>query len=344
MSIIRDFTNAFETTDFTAAINEVENQYGFINSQGLFDTYNTSEKAVVFDKSTHDITLLPQVNRGSHTATTGKERTVETFSLPLAYFKHKDSLGAEDIYRWRQPGSMDKETVERASAEKLQDIRYIADQTSEYLKLQAMKGVFKTPDGATVADMFTQFGISQQTQAMALGTSTTDINGLIMTVKRKVKAGLKTSTMNGVDVYCDESFFDKLVNHANIKAIYLLDSASNRAYRENTSTFEQWGVMDMFEHKGVRFIQYNPTFSLPTGSDEDFLAADTALALPRGARGLFRSYFGPSNKLSQVGQPGQEMFLRTYVDPKDEYVEFELEMAPLMFCTQPNSLVSLTTN
>ncbi len=344
MSIIKDFVNDFETTDFTTAINEVENQYGFINSQNLFDTYNTSEKAVVFDKSTHDITLLPQVNRGSHAASTGKERSVETFSLPLAYFKHVDSLGAEDIYRWRKPGSMDKETVERASQEKMEDMRFVADQTMEYLKLQAMKGIFKTPDGVTVANMFSQFGISQQTQAAALGTSTTDVNSIIMSLKRKVKAGLKTSTMQGVDVYCDESFFDKLVSHPNIKAIYLLDNQSNRAYREDTVSYEQWGIQDMFEHKGVRFLCYNPTFSLPTGSDEDFLAADTALALPRGARGLFRSYFGPSNKLSQVGQPGQEMFLRAYADPRDEFISFELEMAPLMFCTQPNSLVAVTTN
>lgn len=344
MSIIRDYANSFETTEWTDAINEVENQYGFINSLGLFETYNTSEKAVVFDKTAHDITLLPQVNRGSHTATTGKERSVETYSLPLAYFKHVDSLGAEDIYRWRKPGMQDKETVERASAEKVQDMRYTADQTREYLKLQAMKGVFKTPDGTTVADMFSQFGISQQTQVFALGNNTTDVNGVIMALKRKVKAGLKTSTMSGVNVFCDEEFFDKLVNHANIKAIYLLDSASNRTYRENTATYEQWGVMDMFSHKGVNFIQYNPTFKLPSGSTEDFLAANTAIALPAGARGLFRSYFGPSNKLSQVGQPGQEMFLRTYVDPRDEYVSFELEMAPLMFCTQPNSLVACSTN
>jgi len=73
----------------------------------------------VFDKNTYNITLLPQVNRGSHSQTTGKERKSETFSLPLAYFKHLDTLTAEDILGWRAPGRTDKETVERASAEHL---------------------------------------------------------------------------------------------------------------------------------------------------------------------------------------------------------------------------------
>ena len=102
MSIIRDFANDFETTEWTEAINEVENQYGFINSQGLFDTYNTSEKAIVFDKTAHDITLLPQVNRGSHTATTGKDQSFldsprpTKLTLRLTYKNYK-TMSEQDL-------------------------------------------------------------------------------------------------------------------------------------------------------------------------------------------------------------------------------------------------------
>lgn len=343
MAIILDNVDLFKTTDFTAAINEEENQFGFINSQGLFDSYSTSQSAIVFDKNTHNITLMPQVNRGSHTASTGKERTSETFSLPLTYFKHVDSLGAEDIYRWRQPGSTDVETLTRASEEKIRDMRLLADQQTEYLKLQALKGVFKTPDGTTVADMFDLFDVTQQEVDFDLVSGATDINAKIMELKRKVKAGLKTGTMNGVDVYLPEDAYDALVNHSQLKAFYLVGDGASARYRDNTASYEQWGVMDMFEHKGVRFIQYNPTFTIDQdGTTEDFLASGSGIALPRGARGLFRKYAGPSNKVSEVGLPGRDMFLRTYVDPRDEWVQFELEMSNLMFCTQPNSIVKFT--
>ena len=342
--IIRDYQNSFATTDFTAAINEVETQSGLINATGLFETTGTTEKAIVFDKNTYNITLLPQVNRGSHSQTTGKERKSETFSLPLAYFKHLDTLTAEDILGWRAPGRTDKETVERASAEKVEDMRFLADETDEYLKLQAMKGIFKTPDGTTMANMFTEFGVTQSSVNFELDTGTTDVNAKIMELKRKVKDGLKTSGMNGIDVYLDELTFDKLVSHASMKSYYLVGDAASRPYRDATEEYMQWGVMDIFTHKGVRFIQYNPTFNLPTGSTEDFLASGTGIAIPRGARGLFRGYSGPTNKLSQLGAPGQSRYLRTYVDPRDDYVEFELEMAPLYFCTQPACLVGITDN
>ena len=339
--IIRDYADSFKTTDFTAAINEEENQFGFVNGQGLFESTGTTEKAIVFDKNTHNITLLPQVNRGSHSQTTGKERAVETFSLPLAYFKHLDTLTAEDILGWRAPGTTDKETVARAAAEKTTDMRLLGDQMKEYLKLQAMKGIFKTPDGTTIANMFTEFGQVQETVDFELHNSATDVNAKISELKRKVKAGLKSSTMNGVDVYLDEEAFDMLVSHQSIRSYYNFNDASS-ILRDERAQYMQWGVMEVFEHKGVRFFCYNPTFNLPTGGTEDFLASKTGIALPRGARGLFRGYNGPTNKLSQVGAPGQEMYLRTYLDPRDDYVEFELEMAPLYFCTQPKSLVAFT--
>ena len=86
--------------------------------------------------------------------------------------------------------------------------------------MQAIKGIFKTPDGATVANMFTEFGVSQSSVDMDLDVGSTDVNAKISELKRKVKAGLKTSSMTGVDVYPDELTFDKLVSHASIKAYY----------------------------------------------------------------------------------------------------------------------------
>jgi len=343
MTIIRDYADSFKTTDWHEAISEAELSFGLINGQNLFTTTGTTEKAIVFDKDTSTTTLLPQAVRGAKVPTTGHERKVETFSLPLTYFKHIDTLTAEDILGWRAPGVQDKETVARAAAEKVSDIRFLADQMQEYLKCQALKGIFKTPDQTVVANMFTEFGVTQQTVDFDLDTGTTDVNSKIMELKRKVKAGLKTSSMNGVDMYVDELFFDKLVSHASMKSYYLVGDQSSSPYRAATEQYTAWGVQDMFEHKGVRFICYNPTFNLPSGSTEDFLADNSGIALPRGARNLFRGVYGPSNKMSAIGAPGQEMFLRTYLDPRDDFVDFELEMANLFYCTQPSSLVAGTT-
>jgi hypothetical protein len=106
----------------------------------------------------------------------------------------------------------------------------------------------------------------------------------------------------------------------------------------------KWGIMDHFEHRGVNFVSYDATFNLPDGSQEVAFEASTGLATAKGVNDLFRGYWGPSNKLSAANQPGQELFFRTYVDERDEWAEFEMEAAPLMFCTRPASLVSVVSS
>jgi len=345
--LIRDYVNSFKQTEWTDQINRVENQYGYINSRDYFGPVRAaSTNAIVFDVNKHNITLLPQVNRGDHSFTDGKERDVDTFALKLAYFKHHDRLTAEDIQDWRQPGSMEQETYARSFAEKITDMRMAADQTKEYMKLQAFKGVFKTPDGKVVADMFTEFGVTQKTIDFALGTASTNIDGKIAELKRYIASNIKQGgSINGVEVLVDPSFYDKLINHPSIKTAYqyYLNSGAQRL-RDDLAQYMSWGVMDFFEHRGIRFISYDATFNLPNGTTEAGVATDTGHAFGLGARDLFRAYAGPSNKLSQANQPGQEMFVRTYLDERDEYVDFEQEMAPLYFCTSPASLVRLTTN
>lgn len=343
---IRDYFNSFKLTEFTDQINEVENQYGYINAQNYFAVRGTNQKAIVFDVNKHNITLLPQVARADKSSTQGKERAVTTFALTLAYFNHTDRLTAEDIQDWRQPGSNEAETLARATAEKVQDMRLAADQTTEYMKLQALKGIFKTPDGTVMANMFQEFGITQKEVDFALGTSTTDVDKKIAEVKRHIAANVKTGgAISGVEILVDPSFFDKLISHPNMKTAYqyYVNSGKQRL-RDDLSNYMQWGIMDEFEHRGVRFISYDATFNLPTGATEAGIAPDRGHAYALGVRDLFRGYAGPSNKISEANQVGQEMFLRVYADPRDEFVDFQLEMAPLYFCTKPNSLVLCKTS
>jgi hypothetical protein len=94
----------------------------------------------------------------------------------------------------------------------------------------------------------------------------------------------------------------------------------------------------------VNFISYDATFNLPNGTTEDAFAASSGTAYATGSKDLFRGYNGPSNKLSGANQVGQEVFMNTYLDPKDEFVEFELEAANLYICSRPASLIAVTSS
>ena len=343
---IRDYFNSFKNADFVDGITQTPLQYGYVNSLDLFNTKSTSQTAIIFDKDYTTTTLLPQVVRGTNASTQGKERQADTFALKLAYFKHADRLTNEDIQGWRVPGSTDDETLGRATAEKMTDMRMAVDQTNEYMKLQALKGIFKTPDGQTVANMFSEFGISQNTIDFALGTSTTNVDQKL----RQLKSGIAKNVQNGgaisgVNVLVDPVFFDKLISHNNIKDAYryYLNSGA-QLLRDDLSEYMKWGIMDTFSFRGVNFISYDATFTLPDGTSEVAFADSTGTAFPTGVKDLFRGYNGPSAKISEANQPGQELFVRTYVDPRDEFVDFELEMAPLYFSTRPAALWAVTSS
>lgn len=343
---IRDYYNSFKNQDFVDAIVETPLQYGFINSLNLFNTRGTNQRAIIFDKEYSTTTLLPQVARGGKASTSGKERVGETFSLGLGYFKHKEVLTADDIQGWRQVGSTDDETLARATAEKITDMRRAWDQTQEYMKLQALKGVCKSPDGAVLADMYAEFGISQTSVALALGTPTTDVDAKLNSIKSTIAKSVKNGgAIGGVTLLVDPQTFDKFISHPNMKAAYQYYNNSGRQMlRDDLSNYMRWGIMNMFHHKGVDIISYDATFNLPDGTTEEAFAANTGIAFAMGVNDLFRGYFGPSAKLSQANQVGQELFTYVWPDDRDEYVEFEMESSPLYFCTRPASVLALTTN
>jgi hypothetical protein len=345
MTIVRDYFNSFKNTDFVDGFSEIGLQYGYINSRNDFNIKSTSQTAIIFDKDVVNTTLLPQVNRGDHSATQAKERNAESFALKLAYFKHNDRITADDIQGARVPKSTDLEDIQRATAEKMTDMMRTWNQTQEYMKLQAKKGIFKTPDGTVMANMFTEFGISQTSIDFVLGTSTTNLDQKI----RQMKSAIAKNVMNGgaiggVEVMVDPSWFDKFISHANMKQAYASFASQTNLLRDDLSKYEQWGVQDYFTHRGVTFLSYDATFNLPNGTTELAFAADTGIATAVGVKDLFRGYYGPSNKLSGANQAGQELFVSNYVDPKDEFVDLTIESAPLYFCTRPASLIAVTSS
>lgn len=345
MATVRSIDNVNKMIDWTTEINEVENQYGFIKSLGLFNAKPTSQTAIVFDKNTHDITLLPSQNRASRQSSYGKDRETQPFSLPLAYFKHSDTITPEDIQGWRAPnGSDTEEALNRVRLEKLTDMRLAADQTDEYMQVQAMKGIFKTPSGQTLANMFTEFGVTQKVVDFELDVATTDIDAKINEVKRHIASNVKTGgAIQGVDFFVSSSFFDQLVSHERFREVYnQYQNSGAQRLRDDLGNYMKWGISDVVEHRGVRFVSYDSEFNLPDGTTESAFVTGEGVAIAKGVRDLFRGYYGPANKLSAANKAGQPMYAYEYTDPRDEFHDLQLEMAPLYFCTKPQSIVKVT--
>lgn len=356
MAVVRSLQNGQKLTDWTEEVNDIANQYGMVNGSGLFSGKGTSQLSVTFDKSTNQIILIPQTNRHGGPTSKGQDRKNETFSIPLPYFNHQDYITPADVQGYRKPGtSDDSEALARVRAEKLEDIRMAADQTREYMKLQAMKGQTVDGDGNDIADMFDILGLTAGDYEIDfdLGNANTDVDAKIAELKRKVAGGAKTGGRIGrIEVMCTPEFYDALVSHASIREAYLHYSVQNNlsdVVRADLATFEAWGVVDTFVHKGILFYTYDAEFVKDDGDGTTTTlkgigsnagGRDTTtkegFTVIRGMNRLYKGVFGPANTLSGANQVGSEIMVYEYRDNKDKFHELELEMANLYYMERPN--------
>jgi hypothetical protein len=374
MATTRTLTNGQLLTDWTEEVNDIANQYGMINGSGLFSGMGTSQLSLLFDKSYNQINLLKQTNRNSNKAQKGADRTNKTFSLALPYFLYQDRVTAADIQSLRMPGTPDTpETLSNVIQTKLEDMRMVADQTREYMKLEALKGITTDADGVEIANMFEELALAPATITdnaydeyevrFNLASISTDPSLAISELKRKIAKGAKVGGRIGkIEVMCTTGFFDALVNHPLIREAYLHYSVTNKnsdVVRGDLQRFEEWGVVDTFEYKGILFYTYDAEFVKDDGDGTTTLikgigssardARDAAAGTPeavdgipnvgytvvRGVRNLYKGVFGPANTLSGANQVGSEMMVNQYTDPKDKYWDMELEMANLYYMTRP---------
>ena len=351
--ITRSLSNGSTVVDWTEEVSEIPNQYGLFNALGLFDGKGVSQESVIFDKDTSTTTMIPQTNRRVGSAFKNKERALETFSVALPYFKHEDAIFPGDVQGWRMGGTPDQaEDLPNVRMGKFEDMKRNANQTIEYMKIQAAKGITLDPEGTTIVNMFTEFGESQKDIDFLLGTAATNIDGKIAELKRYVAKHAKTGGAVGkIEVPCSPEFFDALTQHPNMIAAYTYyQNSGKQLNRDDLSMYESWGVVDTFEHKGIKFFSYDAVFNQPDGTEVRAFGSSSGVDLQvgysivKGMSGLYRGYFGPANTLSGANKPGQEMHLYEYRDPKDKFLELELEMAPLYFLTKPLVSVKCSTS
>lgn len=342
MAQVRKTSNGFELVEWTDEINNIDHQYGFFTGMKLFKENFISKTEVSFDKSMNDTTLLPDSSRRLRDASKGVERKVETFLLPLGYFKHEDAITPEDIQNIRAAGTAaEDESFATVVAEKLEDMDYRVKQTHEYMMLNAAKGICKTPQGTVLANMFDEFDIQQQEVAFEFGNNS--VNRKISELKQKVQSSLMTGTLAGdIRIIVGQDLFNSIVEDDSIRTAYLYyQNEGSQRYRDDLATYQSWGITEVFRHAGVEFLTYNATFKLPDGTTEKAVEDDEGFVVLPTARDMYRAYFGPANKLSGASRRGRRMFAYQYADPRDEFYDLEVETSPLFIPTQPKAIIKV---
>lgn len=345
MAVTRHLSNGSLVVDWTENVPDIPNQYGLFNNMGLFTPKGVGQRTVLFDVNSSNNSMVPASNPVAQAGFKGKERSLNTYSLSIPYFKHVDYITPDDIQGWRKGGTPDQaEDLPNVRMEKMTDMKFNMDQSVEYMLVSAIKGTTVDPEGNTLAAMNTILGTTQNSIDFAFGTATTDIDGKIAELKRYVASNAKVGGAIGkVEVPCSPEFFDALVKHPNMIAAYnYYQNSGKQLNRDDLSMYESWGIVDIFEHKGVKFFAYDATFTKPDGtSARAFGTTSTAItkvegySIVKGMRNIYRIFYGPDYSLTGANNIGVPMYLKEYRDPKDRYIELEAEMGPLPILTKP---------
>ncbi len=340
----------YTSTELSQQVNVIPNLYGLLNKLNLFPSRGSRSTIVEIRYENGVLRVLPEKERGA-APTPALSRTGETIFVKIPHFPSVDLITPADIQDILvQIGETKRQiTAQEEVGKRLNDIRNTHAITREWVRSGALQGTITDGNSQTIYNLYTVFGISPNTQAMALGTSNTDVNAKCAAIWQTVTQNLKGDTMSGIEAIVDPTFFEELISHPNVIQFWInAEQALQLAniVRQDAGG-NMWGREFFFgrirwrEYYGQAPIKTSPTASLSTAP---FWAAQTGTAYPVGTQDTFETWDGPPNDIRYANTRGSEV----YVSPKfldhGEGIELKSESNPLAICKRPAVLVQLTTN
>ncbi len=321
---------AFRMQEMTDSINRMPYVPGRIGQMGLFVQRGITTTSIQVDERQGVIVLIPARSRGGTTSAqkprSKRLRTLPTFHLPL-----DDLVMAEDVQDTRAWGSDSAlESAQTVVNEKLAELNSSHEATHEYHRMGAIRGIIMDADGSTeLINLFTEFGITQTTVDIALGTSTTKVRTKCTEIVRAVTNALGAAPFSSVHAFCGDEFFDALIDHDDVKAAYA--NSQRNIQMSSGVAYQQFffGGVTWENYRGqVGTVGYVPTAE--------------AIAFPTGVPDQFRHYSAPADMMGAVNRPGQRVYASQERLRHGKGVEIATQSNPLLMNHRPSASIKVT--
>lgn len=322
-------SDAFSLQSLTAAINEQPYQPGRLGELGLFTESGITTTNVVVESEQGALAMVSNKPRGGvRQVVDADKRKARSFIVP--HLPTTATIMADEVTNIRAFGTeTDLQAVERVRDMRLAKMRRYLDVTLEYHRIGAVKGTILDADGSTVIyNLFTEFGISQQTLGMALTTGTTNVLNKIVQAKRLSEGELGAVMVTRYRALCGAGFFDALTSHAKVETAY---------DRWQEGEFLRSDVRAGFSLGGVIWEEYRGSVG-----GVAFVGTDDAYLIPEGVPDLFITNFAPADYMETVNTVGLPMYAKSEPLPMNKGVELEAQSNPLCICTRPRAVIKLT--
>ena len=320
-------SDAFSLVSLTNAMIKAPHVPTRIGSLGLFRRQGMTSTVAVIEEKNGQLELIQTSPRGGTATSLGEsKRTVRSFPAPHL---QKESRGtAAQVQGVRAFGSEDAvAAVQQIVAERLANLRKFHDVTVEYHRIKAIQGAVLDADGSTLFDLFTQFGVTQQTHNIVLGTTTTDVRADCVAIMRKSEDELGAQMVTGYRAFCGDAFFDALVGHTNVKASFQYQEG--RVLRTD--------LRAGFEFGGITWENYRGK----VGST-DFVPTNEAYVVPEGVD-IFQTFDAPADYIETVNTIGLPYYAKTAPDLQyNRYVDIQSQSNPLNLCMRPRAVIKVT--
>jgi hypothetical protein len=327
LDIFKD--DAFGLVASTKAINDLPHQPGRIGQLGYFSEDGISTTTLMIEQEGTTLSLVPAGQRGqSGTVVVGDKRKV--IPINTVHLPQRASILADEIQNVRAFGTdSELETVQNIYNKRLQKMKRNIDATMEYQRMGAIKGQVLDSDGSTVLlDLFTTFGVSQTTHALALGTDATKVKIKVLEATRKMEAQLGGLQYSSKRALCSAGFFDALTAHPAVVAAY--DRYMNGEFlREDNRAG--------FYFAGVFWEEYRGKVGAV-----DFIADGVAYMIPEGVPDLFVTNFAPADYMETANTIGLPYYAKQEAKPMNKGIDIEAQANPISICTRPAVPVKLT--
>ena len=328
--------DAFSLTSLTEAFIKVPHQPGRLGSLGLFRERGITTTNVMVEEKEGQLSLITTSPRGGVPETIGKaKRTARSFIVP--HLERIGHINADEIQNVRAFGSeTEAETIQSIVNSLLTDLRAMHEVTLEYHRMGALQGVILDADASTtIYNLFTEFGVAQNTGAIAFNTATTDIRNSIVAILRLIEAEMGGTMVSGYRGFCGATFFDALVGHATVKEAYKYQQGLMLGADLRSAGFTYGGVI---------WEEYRGSVAKPDGSgNASFINASQGFIVPMCNPSIFVTHFAPADFIETVNTVGLPGYAKQVIDPEfQRWVKVLTQQNCLNLCLRPRAVYRAT--
>jgi hypothetical protein len=321
--------DAFSVVEMTAAIQAIPYTPGLIGQVIPFDDKPIRSSVYSIESQGGELRLVPEAPRGVHNRVLGTPtRTMRNFNIP--HFPLDAAVYADDINGLRQFGDTTGNnlvSVQNLVLDKMRRCRLDHEATHEYMRVNAIQGVLYNAQGDVITNLFTEFGVTEQSTSFNFNGTLPQIKAACTTVVENIEAVLNGVPYTGIVAMLGTTAWKNFVSSAAI------NSAFTSQYPSLDPT---WPVV--LQRRGFSFanISWFP-YRGKVGSTP-YIPANVIRFFPIGVADLYQQVIAPADFVEAVGAPGELVYAKQELMPMGKGVQIHTQSNVHMLVTRPKVL------